>query len=761
MRKLCQIVMSLTLVYAFAGYAQQHLVMPLAVEEQSLAKSYPLRGSHLLEKEMQSVREYMAQHPDMQAHMRRQKASVWNFKVGDAKSWYAVDFTTSQNYLVASTCRAVGANCYLFVENTIWINKVSQRAVDSVRIAFDQRTPAFKNKGVYQADVEAFGAPPDVDNDPKIIIFILDIKDGFSGSGGFIQGYFSPRDQTTLAQSNQAEIYYLDANPTDLSDDGGIQDAMQTTAHEFQHMIHYRYDSGELTFLNEGCSSLAEVHCGYPIYNQSLFANEPNRSLLSFRSNTDANVPRDYSRSARYMTYLRDQFGIQFFKPFVQSGLRGIDGIDAALQSVGARLRFNDIFANWAIANILDDRNVNINYGYLNPNLPKAVGVVHINPNVPSTLRTIQSLGAEYISFRGGAQLQATFITTSPLVLIKAVEIGPSNKRVLDVTPGTLFSEPGYGTAFTEIHFVVYNLDRSSPYNYSYQATGVAKPLELKWDTTEPTGFLRLAASDTMCVTFDAVAGGKLDSIRVALRRAGSISGGVWEFTNSLRPTPLGKKLAVPIIATSNITPPVVNPQGPYPYPIPYPGWRKIDLTSFKISTDKAFAVAFVLAGDPTNANNTTVLSTPYPSQSAYHSFAYLHSPGSGAPDWYYLSADENNVWIYLIRAYVSFTTEKTIELLPSKFSLAQNYPNPFSPLGRGTFGNPSTTIEFELPRTSHVALKVFNALGEEVATLLSEKRAAGKYQVPWNAKNLPSGLYFYRLEGDGFVETKKLTLMK
>jgi hypothetical protein len=85
-------------------------------------------------------------------------------------------------------------------------------------------------------------------------------------------------------------------------------------------------------------------------------------------------------------------------------------------------------------------------------------------------------------------------------------------------------------------------------------------------------------------------------------------------------------------------------------------------------------------------------------------------------------------------------------------FVLYQNYPNPF---------NPSTAIRFQLPVKSHVTLKVFDVNGREVAMLFSDRRAAGTHEVAWEANGLPSGLYFYRLEVDGLVQTMKLTLMK
>lgn len=89
---------------------------------------------------------------------------------------------------------------------------------------------------------------------------------------------------------------------------------------------------------------------------------------------------------------------------------------------------------------------------------------------------------------------------------------------------------------------------------------------------------------------------------------------------------------------------------------------------------------------------------------------------------------------------------------LPLKFALEQNYPNPF---------NPSTSIAFDLPRTSNVTLKIYNMLGKEVATLISERLSASSYSYEWDASNLASGVYVYRLEAEGFVQTRKMILMK
>ncbi len=89
---------------------------------------------------------------------------------------------------------------------------------------------------------------------------------------------------------------------------------------------------------------------------------------------------------------------------------------------------------------------------------------------------------------------------------------------------------------------------------------------------------------------------------------------------------------------------------------------------------------------------------------------------------------------------------------LPTHFSLSQNYPNPF---------NPSTTISFGLASKSFVSLRVFNGLGREVSTILSEELPAGSYSQNWNAAGLASGVYFYRLQTGSFTETKKLLLLR
>ena len=87
-----------------------------------------------------------------------------------------------------------------------------------------------------------------------------------------------------------------------------------------------------------------------------------------------------------------------------------------------------------------------------------------------------------------------------------------------------------------------------------------------------------------------------------------------------------------------------------------------------------------------------------------------------------------------------------------TNYRLEQNYPNPF---------NPTTTIKYQIPELSFVTIKVYDVLGNEVATLINEEKPAGSYTVDFNGHEIPSGIYFYRLESGPFTQTKKLILLK
>ena len=102
---------------------------------------------------------------------------------------------------------------------------------------------------------------------------------------------------------------------------------------------------------------------------------------------------------------------------------------------------------------------------------------------------------------------------------------------------------------------------------------------------------------------------------------------------------------------------------------------------------------------------------------------------------------------------YVDFVTSvEPIPGIPTEYALLQNYPNPF---------NPVTIIRYELPHNTEVNLTIYNLLGQEVEILVNEYQPIGTYEASFNASALPSGTYFYRLQADKFVQTKKMILLK
>jgi hypothetical protein len=118
---------------------------------------------------------------------------------------------------------------------------------------------------------------------------------------------------------------------------------------------------------------------------------------------------------------------------------------------------------------------------------------------------------------------------------------------------------------------------------------------------------------------------------------------------------------------------------------------------------------------------------------------------------------DEGNVYALMDLDLVKISeikptdSEKIVEI-PDKYVLEQNYPNPF---------NPATTIRYSLPEQSHVTIEIFSITGQHIATLVDESQAAGRHHVDFDAGQLTSGVYLYRMQANGISATKKLTLIK
>jgi len=129
---------------------------------------------------------------------------------------------------------------------------------------------------------------------------------------------------------------------------------------------------------------------------------------------------------------------------------------------------------------------------------------------------------------------------------------------------------------------------------------------------------------------------------------------------------------------------------------------------------------------------------------------------------WEVIFIDDNEGWIVgggvgqpgviLHTTTGGLVTDVNENKIVKEFKLHQNYPNPF---------NPSTKINYSISKLSTVMIKVYDALGKEIATLVNEEKSAGNYQVEFNAANLPSGVYFYRIQAGSFTQVRKMLLIK
>ena len=268
------------------------------------------------------------------------------FQVGDTLTVPAFSFVLfgGGHYTTTTTCRYVGDNAYIFVEDEVWGGpRVDQERIDGLGESFDAATPRDPNRGIYDIDTDLFGDPPDVDGDPRILVVVLDILDSPITGSTFI-GYFDTNNQTGQAMR---EIVYLDTNPLDIESDL----ARATLAHEFQHVLHWSGDEDEDKWVDEGCSEYAELACGYKDTTETAgetFLIAPNVGLTLWED-----LPFDFDQTYLFMTYFVQRFGESSLRSLVGNDLNGIDGINATLTSLGD-VAFDELFFDWSAATFFD-----------------------------------------------------------------------------------------------------------------------------------------------------------------------------------------------------------------------------------------------------------------------------------------------------------------------------------------------------------------------------------------------------------------------
>ncbi|MBS1913484.1 MAG: T9SS type A sorting domain-containing protein [Bacteroidetes bacterium] len=373
----------------------------------------------------------------------------------------------------------------------IWIDlqdtlRVKTSTIAALARGLDSATAAGSRdpgKGVIENDEDVFGLPPANRFDaatPNVEDFLLtDIQDGLTG--GNVLGYFSPYDQTDNPGSNQMNILYIDSREgIGNQNAGAIASLVSTLAHEYQHLIHFRYNPNSETFFNEGCSEAASTICGYNDRDNTLYLTASNIPLLRWSNDSDFNsLEVDYERAMTFIRYNYEQFGETFLKKFVATQSTGMNRIAAALTQIGSTVTWQNMLKGFMVANYVRKSFSDPQYTY---RLALSSTFAHVtnsyNGTFPATGQvTLQQYAPayNYYNFTKQQGMTIRFNGTQPF---KAMALLYRNGALLEIRelmpnqPNTIEANPGY----SRMVFVICNLYPSSQtvnWNVESIASGV------------------------------------------------------------------------------------------------------------------------------------------------------------------------------------------------------------------------------------------------------------------------------------------------
>jgi len=269
---------------------------------------------------------------------------------------------------------------------------------------------------IYPTDRAFFGSEwtPGVDNDPHISILHT------RNLGDYTLGYyFSPSEFVSAVRedSNEMEMFYVNLDYLAINSN----DYHSTLAHEFQHMIHWYNDRNEDTWLNEGFSELASYLNGFdPGSADVSFASQPDNQL----NDMDYDAPDGYaSYGAGYLFtfYFLDRFGPEATQSLVAHPENSLASVEAVLSDLGTGLTYEDLFADWIVANMLDDPYIaDGRYGYEEID-PSSFGIetTYYESDYPiSESSTVHQHGTDYIELRGEQPLVFRFTGSTQVGLV-------------------------------------------------------------------------------------------------------------------------------------------------------------------------------------------------------------------------------------------------------------------------------------------------------------------------------------------------------
>ena len=367
---------------------------------------------------------------------------------------------------VPATCRAAGPHSLIYVADDIWGDSVDQAEVDDLLAGFEQETPADPTKGIYEMTTGTFGAPSDIDNNGKVILFVLELQ-GYQGYQ--FDGFIRREDVLGGNYSNQAEMVYVDGVRNDL----GSPYLLGVLSHEFFHMIHLNYDQNEDHWLDETLAESSMVLCGYYGDLDGWVANNyvkgTNTSLM------DNTEQYNYGAGFLFGAYMLERFGPEFLGALVADQNNGASSIEETMAAQGEDESFADLLADWGVANFLDNPAVGDGrYGYTAFDVPPVWLSGNYVPGESSSSKTVVPSGVVYMKLdvSGLAEdstVEATVDTTNwqdlEVRMIAYSSSNPDQSRVLvgDLTAAqSTITAENVGGDFDELIFVLVNTGSAS-----------------------------------------------------------------------------------------------------------------------------------------------------------------------------------------------------------------------------------------------------------------------------------------------------------
>ena len=257
--------------------------------------------------------------------------------VGDSKPFWVLDLATAGHVEIMATLLAAGDHVQMWVEEGA---EVDVEALQATIRAFD--------KEIYPLVREAFGSErtPGIDGDPRLVVLNARIS---RAAGYFAANNSYPRSIDPY--SNEHEMFVMNLNALQP----GTQLYLRVLTHEFQHMIHWHQNPGEAAWVNEGASQLAEDLAGFgpPVTDVDAYARQPGLQINSWSARPDR-IAAHYGSCYLILRYFYERYGVDAVRTLVANPLTSVFGLDAVLQALDGS-RFDDLFADWAVANLLDD----------------------------------------------------------------------------------------------------------------------------------------------------------------------------------------------------------------------------------------------------------------------------------------------------------------------------------------------------------------------------------------------------------------------